>query len=287
MTHRRVVPGLLGLTAFLAVTQQGAMVNVGDAMIHYAVSGRGEPIVLLHGWTQDITIWEREAAALASNYRVIRMDRRGFGRSTGHADPTADPADVRALLDSLGIERATILGLSAGAGAALSFGMAFPERTDRLVLYGLGPIEGFPGAAAMQAAFSNVANVARAHGLDSLWTFLMTSGLFWRPPGSPVPEMPDYWRRYNGRDLLDPQPPSGKVPHAHWSRITAVTMPILLIQGAHDMPPALAIAESIATRLPNARRVVIPDAGHGAHFDQPDRFLQALRDFLSSTPVRR
>jgi pimeloyl-ACP methyl ester carboxylesterase len=53
------------------------------------------------------------------------------------------------------------------------------------------------------------------------------------------------------------------------------------------MPLALAIADSITRRLPNARRVVIPDAGHGAHFDQPDRFLGALRAFLSSTGIRR
>jgi pimeloyl-ACP methyl ester carboxylesterase len=64
-------------------------------------------------------------------------------------------------------------------------------------------------------------------------------------------------------------------------------MPVLLLQGEHDMPLALAIADSITRRLPNARRVVIPDAGHGAHFDQPDRFLGALRAFLSSTGIRR
>lgn len=287
MRHSLSIAAVIGLTALLTATQQGAMLNVGDAMIHYAVSGSGEAIVMLPGWTQDMSIWEREAAALSPRYRVIRMDRRGYGRSTGYADPTADPADVRALLDSLGIQRATIVGLSAGAGAAISFGMAYPGRTDRLVLEGLGPIAGFPGEGAMQAQFQNVVDLARAHGLDSLWTYLMTSGLFWRPPGSPIPEKPTYWLRYNGRDLLDPQPPSGKVELAQWSRISSLTMPILVIQGEHDMPPALAIAESIATRLPNARRVVIPAAGHGAHFDQPERFLQALRDFLSSTPVRR
>jgi pimeloyl-ACP methyl ester carboxylesterase len=215
------------------------------------------------------------------------MDRRGYGRSTGHADPTADPADVRALLDSLGIQRATILGLSAGAGAAISFGMAFPERVDRLVLYGLGPIAGFPGAGDFQAGMQMFAGIARTQGLDSLWKVMMTSGVFWRPPGQPVPEPPDWWGRYSGKDLLDPQPPSGKVPPATWSRISSLAMPILVIQGEHDMPPALAIADSIATRLPNARRVVIPDAGHGAHFDQPERFLEALREFLAAPPPGR
>jgi pimeloyl-ACP methyl ester carboxylesterase len=287
MRYRLGFTGVIALTAAVVVAQQGSMLNVGDAMIHYAVSGSGDAIVMLPGWTQDMSIWEREAEALSARYRVIRMDRRGYGRSTGHADPTADPADVLALLDSLGIQRATILGLSAGAGAAVSFGRAYPDRTDRLVLYGLGPIEGFPGSGSTRTAFQNFANVARTKGLDSLWTYLMTSGMFWRPPGSPIPGKPAYWLRYDGRDLLDPQPPSGKVAPAQWSRISSLTMPILVIQGEHDMPPVLAIGDSIATRLPNARRVVIPDAGHGAHFDQPEPFLRALRDFLSSTPVRR
>ena len=287
MNVRLTMCALLALVPAVAPAQQGRMLPVGDAMIHYEVRGSGEPVVFLHGWSQDLTIWDREVEALAPQYRIIRLDRRGYGRSTGHADPTADPADLRILLDSLGIRRATIVGLSAGAGVAASFGMAFPDRVERMVLYGLGPLEGFPGAESMRAGMAAFANAVRSGGLDSLWTVMMTSGIFWRPPGTPVPAPPDSWRRYNGKDLTDPQPPSGKVPLASWHRIESLSMPVLLLQGEHDMPPALAIADSITRRLPNARRVVIPDAGHGAHFDQPDRFLAALREFLSSTPIRR
>jgi len=87
---------------------------------------------------------------------------------------------------------------------------------------------------------------------------------------------------YSGRDLLDPHPPSGRVPPARWDLIETLMMPTLIVNGDHDLPMQLIVADSLARRLPNARKVVIVNGGHGAHLMQPEQFNRALLAFLAT-----
>jgi pimeloyl-ACP methyl ester carboxylesterase len=265
-----------------ALLAQTRTMNVGDATLRYELSGSGPVVVLIHGWAQDLEIWDEQVAALSPDYRVLRYDRRGYGRSTGHADPTADPDDLRILLDRLGIRTATVLGLSAGAGAALTFGVAFPDRTDALILYGLGPPAGFYRR--LPPIFASFRQVARDHGLDSLGKLVLAMPLAWRPPNRPDLDSlyRRSWARYEARDLLDPEEPSGRVTPARVEDFGRIRVPTLLIHGDHEMPLAIEVADTAMRRLPNARRIVIADGGHGAHFAQPARFNAAVREFLAT-----
>lgn len=285
----KMIALLLGTAVAMPLAAQPRTVSVGDAEIRYESTGGGEVLVFIHGWAQDLGIWDTEVAVFAPDWRVIRYDRRGFGLSTGHADPTADPADLRALLDSLGIASATVVGLSAGAGTALRFAAAFPDRVDRLVLYGFVGA-GLQGLPALPEPPPNLdfGRIAREFGMDSLKQVIFNSPLAWTPPGQEetwTARLEAWWQSYDGRDLLDPRPPSGRVPLPSWDRLASLDVPTLLITGDHDVPFALAMNEALAGHLPNARRVIIPAAGHGAHFHQPERFHQALREFLA-VPAR-
>ena len=274
----------LGLPA-LGAAAQPRMLNVGDASIRYEVTGEGPAIVFIHGWAQNLSIWEDQVRAFAPHYRVVRYDRRGYGESTGHADGTADPADLLILLDSLGIQSAHVVGLSAGAHAAINFAAAYPERVRSLVHYGGGPVVDFPGLSPGNAA-ALFGQIARAHGIDSVRRLVVSSPLFWEPPGRP--ELAERKRRmmmaYAGRDLLDPRPESGRVPAVRWSQLPNVRVPTLIVNGDHDIPDFLIVADSMVRRMPNVRRVVIKDGGHGAHYAQPEQFNTALRQFFTSLP---
>src|SRR5688500_643592 len=169
---RRLMSALAVIAAASGgMAAQTAWVNVGDATIHYELTGQGPTIVFIHGWAQDLDIWGDQVAAFAPSYRVLRYDRRGYGKSTGHADPTADPDDLRILLDSLGIRSATVLGLSGGSRAALNFAVAFSDRVHALVLYGQGPPEGFEPMPPGPRPGELFGPIARKHGLDSLRKF--------------------------------------------------------------------------------------------------------------------
>jgi pimeloyl-ACP methyl ester carboxylesterase len=92
---------------------------------------------------------------------------------------------------------------------------------------------------------------------------------------------------YDGRDLLDPRPPSGRVTPARMDQLAQIRVPTLVITGDHEMPFFLQVADTIAARIPGARRVTIGNAGHGAHFAQPEQFNSAVRQFLDEAGQRR
>jgi pimeloyl-ACP methyl ester carboxylesterase len=274
---------LLGTVSGIA-TAQPRTLNVGDVRIRYEVVGQGPAVVFVHGWAQDLSIWDEQARVFAANYRVIRFDRRGFGQSTGFADPSADPADLLALLDSLGIRAAHIVGLSAGARTALDFAAAYPTRASGIVYYGGGPMAEFPGIPNEVTPLALFGEMVRVHGMDSLRRFVAHSGVFWDPPGRPdlIALKERMMAAYAGRDLMDPRPQSGRVPRARWSQLAELRVPTLIVNGDHDFPDFLIVADSLAHRMPNARRVLIKDGGHGAHFAQPEQFNVALRRFFES-----
>ena len=235
--------------------------NVGDAVIHYEITGEGPPLVLIHGWAQDLTIWDDQVREFSRQFRVLRYDRRGYGRSTGHDDPTADPDDLRILLDSLGIRQAHVLGLSAGSAVALNFVVAFPQRVRALVLYGQTPPSGFmPEVPGPVVAFREI---ARTHGLDSVGKALRSHPLAWMPPDRPelAELLKTQWARYDGRDLLDPRPPSGRVAVARLDQLGGIRTPTLLISGDHELPLLQQVADTLVRHIPGAKKVVISNGG--------------------------
>ena len=273
---------LLGASPSVAGTQP-RMLNVGDATIRYEVRGTGQPIVFIHGWAQALEIWDDQVTAFAPHYRVIRFDRRGFGQSTGHADVSADADDIRILLDSLGIRTAHVVGLSAGARVALRFAAAFPGRVDGLVLYGAPPGPDFPGYPAGGGQLI-MADIMRQHGIDSVRKAILAAPIAWMPSGRPelVERLNRGLAQYTGRDLLNPQPQSGRVPEVRWDETHTVRSATLIVHGDHETPRNIAFADSLRRRMPNVRRVVITDGGHGAHFAQPEQFNAALMQFFAS-----
>ena len=277
-----VVTVLAALASLTDAQAQGRSVNVGDAVINYEITGSGETLVLIHGWAQDLTIWDDQVRDFARNYRVLRYDRRGYGRSTGHADKTADPDDLRILLDSLGIRKANVLGLSAGSDCSLNFAVAFPDRVNKLVLYGQPPPAGM---GEVMDPFPMFRQLVQAHGLDTLGKLIRAHPLAWMPPNRPDLQelLVRQWSRYEGRDLKDPRPPTGRVPAARIDQVNAIRVPVLVIHGDHEMEPFQQVADTLVRRIPGARKVVIKDGGHGAHFAQPARFNAAVLQFLAGS----
>src|SRR5947209_17799867 len=129
MNHWRLSQCLAALVVLASAraSAQSGMADVGDAKLNYAVSGQGEPLVLVHGWALNMSVWNDQVRAFAPRYRVVTYDLRGFGHSTGVPDVTSDPADLAALLDRLGIQSAHIVGHSRGGTIALAFALAFPQ----------------------------------------------------------------------------------------------------------------------------------------------------------------
>jgi pimeloyl-ACP methyl ester carboxylesterase len=272
----------LALQAVPCAAQSGTL-DVGDAEIHYAVAGDGAAVVLIHGWALNLREWDDQVAALSPHYRVVAIDRRGFGRSTGFADPSADPGDVKALLDALQIPSAVLVGHSAGADVAARFAAALPERVRGLVLYGGPPPSGFPGAPPEGSARAWLRTMAQQVGLDSLFQIMRAQPRFQPGPHRSAAvgaRLDSIMGAYSGRDLLEDHPQSGAYPPAELAAMRRWHMPVLFISGERESPLWQAVTDSLFQWMPNARKVVIPGGGHGVHFDEPARFNAALLAFL-------
>src|ERR1044072_7260444 len=111
--------------------------RVNDIQMAYTEAGAGRPVVLIHGYPFNRSLWNEQVAALSHSYRVIVPDLRGFGESdtsTGAATMDRMAQDVALLLDHLGISRAVVGGLSMGGYVALAFYKQFPSRVHALIL---------------------------------------------------------------------------------------------------------------------------------------------------------
>ena len=282
---RLVIP--LATALLLSVGGSGAAqtrsLSVGDAAISYDLTGRGRTVVFIHGWAHNKSVWDDQVPVFSKRYRVLRPDARGFGASTGFADASVDPLDLLILLEALHIDRAYIVGHSRGGGVALRFAAAYPDKVDGLVLYGSAPPAGFPYPPGVGQLFGSLPGVAKQSGLDSVLKLLLTTGIAWAPPGRTDVDarLRKLWASYSGKDLLDPHPESGKVPLPNIARLSTLRVPTLVILGDHEMPFIAAAADTFAHRIPNVKKVVIPNGGHAAHLAQPTAFNGALLDFFN------
>ena len=137
---------LLSAATVAAEAQTGSAVSgfaeVNGTRLYYESRGQGPAVVLLHGGLNDSRLWDEQMRPLSKRFRVVRYDLRGFGRSNAEKVEFWPPEDLRALLDFLKIEKATLVGLSLGGIIAADFALEHPERVERLVLVGPG-LRGF------------------------------------------------------------------------------------------------------------------------------------------------
>ena len=278
---------LIGLSLNCArPKQQAGTLETSSARIHYVAAGSGPAVVLIHGWALSLREWDDQIAALSPHYRVVAFDRRGYGGSTGFADVSADPGDIRELLDTLHIRSAALVGHSAGAEVAIRFAAAMPERVDALVLYGGGEPDSFPVPRPPGPSFAMAKQFARRYGVDSLMRFVTSLPQFLpgshRPPAIAA-RLDTMIAGYAGKDLLEDHPESGAFRQPHCNAMRQWRIPTLFISGEREEPRWLQVSDSLVRWMPDARKVLIPGGGHGVHFDEPQQFNTALLGFLRAT----
>ena len=129
------------VAAAIAATllQSGVRAGKTSTGIAYDLRGSGPVIVLLTGSNLDRRMWDREAAWLSKTHTVVRYDLRAHGQSDTVTAPFSMLGDLIGLMDTLKIEKATLIGLSAGATIALDAALAIPDRIERIVLAGPAP----------------------------------------------------------------------------------------------------------------------------------------------------
>ena len=119
-----------------SVAIDSGYIIVDGGRLFFETAGKGENIVLLHDGMVDREIWDEQFPVLAKNYRVVRYDRRGYGKSSDPEAPYSHIADLNHLFIQLNIDKAIIFGMSSGGGLAIDFTLKYPAKISALVLVG-------------------------------------------------------------------------------------------------------------------------------------------------------
>jgi pimeloyl-[acyl-carrier protein] methyl ester esterase len=254
-------------------------IAVPGGTIAVECAGAGTPIVLLHGWTLDRRMWAPQIEALAGRFRLIAIDRRGFGRSTAPPGLAAESGDILTVLTRLGIDRAVILGMSQGGRIALRFALTHPGRVAGLVLQG-APLDGFAPEPGGDDAipYDDYAALVRAGRLDEMkarWRHhpLMHAGT---PSGQFLRD--EALAGYDGRDLVDPGP-DAVAPIA--GLLDTIDAPALVVTGAQDAPWRQLVSDALAYGLPNGARTRIAGAGHLCNLTHAGAFNRRVASFVA------
>ena len=247
--------------------------------LHYRDEGTGPALVLIHGWLMDLTAWDAVQPAWSRRCRVLRMDRRGFGRSSGAPCFACDADDVLALLEERGLERAALLGMSQGARIALNLAQRVPGRVSALVLDGAPAMDGLPGGPWLQETpLDRYRKLLAAEGIQVLRVELAAHPLMQLHTRDPAARqaLEAMLARYDGADLADPT--ATLAPQA--VDFAKLRMPVLIVNGERDTAQRLAVGDALARQIPGAARRLILGAGHLASLDAPAAYARIVSDFL-------
>lgn len=275
----------LGLAAPATANAQGRIATINGERLYYEVAGEGAPIVLIHGWSLNLEMWEPQVPALSRRFRVIRYDRRGFGKSSGTEDATWDAADLEALLDHLGESKIHVLGMSQAGRVALQFARRNPDRVSSLILHGATPPSGFglPWSGEDRNPFDAWARIADEEGLDAFRRAWVAHPLMEVPAGrSDVrARLVELLASYPGGRILSPPSPSGPVSPVTIEDLPLIGVPTLVLIGETEVPYLQIVAHALAYYMPNARLMIVPGGGHLVNLIDPEAYNVTVLEFLT------
>jgi len=260
---------------------------VNSINIAYDDHGIGQPVLFLHAFPLNRSMWSGEMMALLleQRYRLVALDWRGFGESdilSGISTMEQFADDVAGLMDVLGMQDAVICGLSMGGYAAFAFLRKYPQRVKGLILADTRPAA---DTAEARANRENVARIAETQETEAIADLQ-------------VPKLiSEYTRQYHLeielriRQMINAATPQGIAAASRGmaqradstALLSTIAFPTLVIVGEQDSLTPPSVAQDYAAKIPNAQFIVIPHAGHLSNLEQPEAFLQVISGFLRSS----
>jgi len=258
-------------------------IKVHGGKLFYEAAGEGETIVLLHDGILHHVIWDEQFSVLAKKYRVVRYDRRGFGKSFNPQAPFSHVDDLNQLFSQLKIDNAIVFGMSAGGGIAINFTLKYPEKVNALVLVGA-----VVGGYGYSTHF-----LTRGGHINSLSEYLDPPKFIkyfgWEDPYEIYPENREAKEKFLRFLKANPQNVRGalgnlaKPPERPAVKfLSEIKVPTLILVGEYDIPDVHAHSGAIEAGIPNAKREIILKSGHLIPLEQPESFNTSVLKFLNS-----
>lgn len=250
-----------------------ATVEIDGFSLYYEVEGEGEPLVFAHGVGGNHAHWFNQIAYFSKHYQTIVFDHRGFGNSRDPGGPGRSRfiEDQKALLDHLGIDRATLVAQSMGGGTLVGFTAAYPERVKALVLADTVTGLKLPEALAAENAKSREAG----EELSQLERVLSKATRDERPTVALM------YREMTSFNMVNRHTVGGSFgPGITPEQLAATGVPVLFLVGSEDVLARPSIVKGAHELTPDSAFVEVPGSGHSVYFEDPDSFNSVVHSFL-------
>lgn len=257
--------------------------TVNGINLAYSDTGAGLPIVFLHAFPLNRTMWAQQEAALLSHYRIITIDLRGHGESDAplwHYSLDQAAEDVRALLDQLSIAQALFVGLSMGGYILLAFYRKYADRVRGMVLADTRAQADTPEG---RVGRFQMAQIAYKQGPSAIADVMIPKLL----SPTTIQTRPEIVQQV--RTMIEGNQISGIAGNLMAMAERPDSIPLLkqiacptqIIVGELDQATPPADAKLMAEQIPHARLAIIPNAAHLANLEQPEAFTRLIEEFDS------
>jgi 3-oxoadipate enol-lactonase len=257
----------------------------GKAMVYYESKGSGMPLILIHGGGMDRRMWDGQFDEFSMKYRVIRYDIRNHGRTTAESGKFFFHEELKALMDSLNIKKAVIMGLSMGGSIAIDFTITNPQRVIALITVS-SIISGFE--IKDKEVVENDAEMRKASTGGSFNTVVELVLRSWVDGPYRSPAQVNAEVRNKAKELIsstyskwnplvvaeDINPPASK-------RLKEIKVPTLAIVANLDMPSINKIADLITKDATDSRKIMVMGSAHLINMEKREEFNAVVLNFLS------
>lgn len=265
---------------FPAVKEQSA--ELRGVSLHWREAGEGDAVVLLHGFPLHSRMWAPQLETLSASHRCIAPDTRGFGRSAMGAEPFSMDLfadDVAALLDHLGVERATLCGLSMGGYVAFAFWRRHRARVERLILADTRATADDDAGRMRRRIASEEVLREGASAIAPLQLDKLLGETTRRSRPRVVEEVRAMMDAAAPRAFARAQSATAARPDST-RLLPDIDVPALVVVGDEDALIGADDARAMAGALPHGRLSVIEGAGHLASLERPAEFDRVVEEFL-------
>ena len=260
-----------------------SFLSLNGNRLYYEVEGKGRPVVFVHDGLCHSEVWDGVWGILQGRFKVIRYDRRGYGKSDAPTEPHLEMEDLHRLIEHLKLEKVTLVGSSAGGGLCIHYALDYPEKVSSLVLVG-AVVTGFDYSEHFQKRGDVMMRPLLEDGDvgKCIENWIHDSYLFGH-------HSDDAREKFKALIAANPHNLTHDVGFTYWPRnpalprLSEIKVPTLLVTAEFDMPDVHAHCGAIQAGIRNSKRVVIEDAGHLVYMEKPDLFCQIVISFLETT----
>lgn len=264
---------------------QAGFADLGGTRFYYETAGEGASVVLVHAGICDRRMWDEQFYHFAEHYRVLRYDRRGFGKTEMGAGHFSHYRDLYELLKFLCVEQTMLVGCSQGGKTVLDLALEHPRMVNALVLVA-SAVSGFNYSGALPRQWSEVEEADSRGDIERVNELELQ---IWVDGPHRTADQVDSALRERVREMnlialsasaehVAEEPPE----RAAADRLEEIRAPTLVVIGELDTQRTLEAADHLAEKIRGAKKVVIEGTAHLPNMERPEEFNRAVLAFLKS-----